>query len=387
VNPPSFVVFSDDWGAHPSSAQHLFRQICRTHQALWVNTIGMRRPTFSVADLRKVRDKVGRMLGASPKPRHHAVIATNPAVCQPLMFPYSNIRAIRAFNARSVIRTVEAEIGRAGLSQPIVVTTVPNACDYAESAAGRRVVYYCVDDFSQWPGLDSRLVRSMEDRLVRRADVIVATSENLRARLALSGKPTHLLTHGVDAVHFTQSDVPEHAVLAAIARPRVGYFGLIDDRMDRNLVAAVARAMPEVAFVFAGPVEADLSQLRAIPNVTFTGRLPYAELPSFIAGLDVLLLPYKADEFGDTLAPLKLKEYLITGKPVISTPIAEAKRMADHLFLAATAQDWIATLQEFRKSSGRVRGDMSQVLGAETWEAKAAQFISMCTAGSESQHA
>src|SRR5690606_38771184 len=116
---------------------------------------------------------------------------------------------------------------------------------------------------------------------------------------------------------FGQPQRAEHASLAGIPRPRIGYFGLIDERSDQELIAALAERMPDHSFVLAGPVATAVQRLAALRNVHFTGAIPYAELPALAHGLDVLFLPYGLNAFTRTLSPLKLLEYLATGKPVV----------------------------------------------------------------------
>jgi len=261
----------------------------------------------------------------------------------------------------------------------VIVTTVPNAGDYGELFGQALVVYYCVDDFSEWPGLDAELVREMEQRLIERADVFIATSSRLRERLAAFGKPTHLLTHGVDVAHFSRQASEEHLCLRGIQKPRAGFFGLIDARMDQELLGLVADRMPEMAFVLAGPVEAPVRALSARKNVHFTGPIAYDQLPSLIAGLDVLLIPYVAGALGDSLSPLKLKEYLATGKPIVSTPIAEAQAQAPHVIAAGSADEWARELHKaLHVDLAARRGIIMPLIEAESWAHKAAILVDLC---------
>jgi len=373
-----FVVFSDDWGEHPSSSQHLFGQLAGEHRILWVNTIGMRRPTLSLTDLGKVVSKVSRMLNRSAAGAVSKA-PSNIRVCQPFMLPYSNIGAVRRLNKASVVRSVGQAARAAGIVDPVLVTTVPNACDYAATVPKDLVVYYCVDDFSAWPGLDASLVRGMEDMLVQRADVLLATSRKLYERLSASGKPVHMLTHGVDIDLFGREAPAEHPCLAGLRRPRAGYFGLIDDRTDKRLLEAVARRMPDFELVLTGRVETAVDALSALGNVHFTGPVPYRDLPALIAGLDVLLLPYAVNEFSDTLSPLKMKEYLATGKPVISTPIAEARAMSEYVTLAGTAEEWEAALRAaLSVDVAQRKRALATVMRGESWGAKAERLQMLC---------
>jgi glycosyltransferase involved in cell wall biosynthesis len=302
------------------------------------------------------------------------------------MLPYSNVGLVRRFNALSVKRTVRACLDELGVVDPCVVATVPNACDYLDGIGGGRVVYYCVDDFAEWPGHQSDLVRAMEDRLVSRADVLVATSNKLYERLRKSGKPTSLLTHGVDIDLFAADAPAEHSALAGIPRPRAGYFGLFDERSDQQLIADLAAQVPDYSFVFAGPVETSVARLEQLRNVHFTGPIPYTELPAFIAGMNALLIPYAVNEFADSLSPLKLKEYLATGKPVISTPIADMRQWQGDVAVGNGAAEWADLLHAAESEDVAMRRKRaSSLLAGETWRDKAVELLRLCKPEAETR--
>lgn len=373
-----YLVFSDDWGDHMSSSQHIFRHIAREHPVTWVNTIGMRNPKLTLRDARKAWRKLSRMCSrGAARPKPPTDHAPRVKVCQPFMLPFAARRVVRAFNVASVTRALRREIGDLD-RRTVVVTTVPNAGDYAELLRHATVVYYCVDDFALWPGHQAELVRDMEQRLIARADVLVAASPKLYERLAASGKPTVLLTHGVDVDLFTQPRTA-HARLAGIPKPRAGFFGLIDARLDERLIAEVAERMPDFSFVLSGPIELQLETLARQPNVHFTGPIPYRELPSLVAALDVLFIPYSVGELGDTLSPLKLKEYLVTGKPIVSTPISEARLRAPHVVTAASPEEWIRALRSaLTEDPDTRRRAILPAMEAESWAAKARTLLGVC---------
>ena len=378
----SFIVFSDDWGEHPSSCQHLFRQIAGRFPVLWVNTIGMRQPKLAWSDVRKAWLKVSKMLRGARDGRRERVSDVPVHVCQPFMLPFSSIGGVRRFNRRSVLRAVREAAAALSLRHIVVVSTVPNACDYVSDLGADRVVYYCVDDFTQWPGLEHDLVRAMERQLIDRSDVLVATSTELHRKLAAgSDKSPHLLTHGVDIGLFSGEATSEHACLAHIPKPRAGYFGLFDERSDQALISAVAAANRHIAFVFTGPVATDVSVLQREPNIYFTGSVDYAELPVLVKGLDALFIPYLVNAFTASISPLKLKEYLVTGKPVIVTPMAEAVRLAEHISIASDASEWTKALNAaLRADVPARRKTVVAALQGESWAEKARQFLAMCGA-------
>lgn len=375
---PDFLVFSDDWGEHPSSCQHIFRHIAKDHRVLWVNTIGMRNPTFTLRDARKVVRKVAKMMGAGQTLATADIADGHLTVCQPLMFPGIQSSIVRAFNARSVTTAVRSRLQGLGVHDPIVVSTVPNVVDYPNLLRGRQLIYYCVDDFSLWPGVDAELVRAMESRLIARADCLIAVSEVLQVRITAPGKRAHLLTHGVDVELFLTPATREHPVLSDIPKPRAGFFGLIDGRMDWELVVSLAQQMPDTAFVLAGPVDASAGELPQIKNLHVVGSIRYAELPELIAGLDVLILPYRTGALAAALSPLKLKEYLATGKPVISAPIAAAVEWAGSLAVARTPAEWVVSLHQSLCSLDQRTLRIPEHLAVQSWKSKAQKLLSLC---------
>lgn len=341
----------------------------------------MRNPTFSRTDAKKILRKTQKMFSFPRKKKISAkkVLSENDniVVKQPVMLPFSNFSLVRLFNRISVVRSVRKQLTEMQLEKIILVTTVPNAAYFIGHCWENKVVYYCVDDFIKWPGHEKELVRQMEDELIEKTDVFIATSENLYKKLSIYGKPIHLLTHGVDLDHFSKYKGPEHHLLHDIPKPRVGYFGLFDDRSDKVLLAEVAKSLPSVSFVITGRVETDVSSLTSIKNVYFTGSVPYRELPAVVKGWEVCFLAYQVNDLTDAIQPLKIKEYLAAGKPVISTPIAEIKRLSKHVvYVASSIEEWEFAIQ---KALSEKKKDISQstyaLLENESWQKKANDLI------------
>ena len=149
--------------------------------------------------------------------------------------------------------------------------------------------------------------------------------------------------------------------------------------MDWELLIPLVKRMPEVSFVFAGPVDASAAELPQLENIHFIGRVEYRELPKFVAGLEALMLPYRTGELSEAISPLKLKEYLATGKPVVSTPIAEARRWSDVICNAETVVEWndvLSRLGDRLPNLPRLADDRR--LFKESWKHKADKFLEIC---------
>ncbi len=385
----NFLVFSDDWGVHPSSCQHIFRILSRTHPTVWVNTVGMRPPRLDWADARKVLTKVSRMLRPAPAPTPSPSVVEDEGrrvrVCAPFMLPFQRPAVLRQWSSRSVVRRVRRELAASDMTEYCLVTTVPNVWEAVPRLGASRVVYYCVDDFSEWPGLEKESILAMEQRLLRSVDRMICTSSALHERFA-SAYPTTLLTHGVDLATFAGDAGKEHRLLDDIPAPRVGYFGLFDQRTDHELLAAVATRLPGVSFVITGPTEGGMGSLGELENVHFTGPVAYDELPAVVSGWKACLLPYRINALTENINPLKLKEYLASGKPVLSTPLPEAQRLAPHVRIAASVEDWCAVVRSAVDGDWTVdRDERLAFLGDHTWDCKAEEFLRICQGENEKQ--
>ena len=373
-----FVVFSDDWGEHQSSCQHIFKHIIKNYKVLWVNTIGMRGVKFTKTDLKKVILK-GRKMFARANRTHSVLSRNTPAnleVIQPFMLPFVTAPSVRKFNAKCVINAVNKKLKELGESSPIIVTTVPNACDYVGFLGEKKVVYYCVDDFKEWPGLKKQMVNEMEENLIAKADCFIATSSKLYDRLKAAGKSVELLTHGVDLEHFKELPEREHYLLNEIPKPRVGYFGLFDERSDQELICNIANGMPNVSFVITGDVVIDISKLRKVPNIYFTGSVSYEELPSIVSGWDVCMLPYKINTLSESINPLKLKEYIATGKPICATCLPEVSFYRQSVQVYSTVEEWIEWLDRYFSQLKHDHFCNIEVILNESWSGKSEKFLS-----------
>lgn len=370
------LVFSDDWGRHPSSCQHLIGRLLDNDRTVhWINTIGMRGPRLDRATVRRVLEKIGHWApsgqeAARPSSRRQ------PQVLNPKMWPWFSHPWDRALNRRLLQRQLQSLV--ATFSQPpIVVTTIPIVADLIGSFPATRWVYYCVDDFGEWPGLDGRVMRAMEAALIERADVLIAVSEPLRERLGADGRTTHLLTHGVD-LEFWADGSEENPALARIKSlhpPLVVFWGLIDRRMDTAFVERLSADLEQGTILLVGPQDNVDPALVRLGRVVLHPALPMEALPALARSSSVLIMPYADLPVTRMMQPLKLKEYLATGQPVVVRDLPSTRPWTDCLDVAETPSAFSSLVRE-RLSGGlpaTQRLARNRLLG-ESWAEKAASF-------------
>ena len=287
-----------------------------------------------------------------------------------------------ALNRRAVRRAIEREAQRLGMHAPMVVTTVPNGVDGAGVASSQLLVYYCVDDFTHWPGVDTVAAGALESELLGCCDLVLATSQHLVDTRRSPRGPTALFPHGVDIDHLARASDPATVPLAGIrrGRPVLGYLGLLDARFDVPLVTAVAAARPDWDVVLVGPVDASPDPRLARARVRRVPAVSYERVPEALAAFDVAILPYVRNELTRAINPLKLREYLASGRPVVATPLPEVARYAPAVALADTLEAFVAAVERNLAGPRDRRAERAALLAGESWDDRADGFIARCRA-------
>jgi glycosyltransferase involved in cell wall biosynthesis len=242
-----------------------------------------------------------------------------------------------------------------------------------------KVVYYCVDDHASFSGYNRAQVLSDEKELCRRSDLVITTAMALQAAKASWNPNTILVPHGVDYEHFSRAVREElscPADLAAIPKPRLGFFGLIRDWVDVDLLAQVAQRRTDWHFVMIGDADSNLNigKYRSIPNLHFLGRKPYETLPAYCRHLDIGLIPFKINDLTVAVNPIKLREYLAAGLPVISTPLPEVKLYEKYVEIINSPEAFISAVEKSLSAPATDRIIRHDAMASETWPQKVAQI-------------
>jgi len=219
---------------------------------------------------------------------------------------------------------------------------LPSAVRYVGKFGEELLVYYVTDEFSQFKHLDGQKMAAMDREMCERADLVFATAHTLVERKKQFNPETHLASHGVDHAHFAStlaestSLAPEMAALPP--GPVIGFVGLIESWIDLALIEAIAERRPHWQIVLIGKSNVDLSSLKRHDNIHLLGRKPYAELPRYLKAFTVGVIPFVLNELTLNVNPIKLREYLSAGLPVVSSDIPEVRSYADDrdCFVAAS---------------------------------------------------
>lgn len=262
-----------------------------------------------------------------------------------------------------------------GITNPTAWFYTPMALPLADGLRPRAIVYDCMDDLVSFKGAPPAMAAREAD-LLRRADVVFTGGPSLyRAR---QGRHTniHCFPSSVDAAHFgrARSPLPDPADQAGRPQPRLGFFGVIDERFDVPLLAALAEARPDWQFVLVGPVvKIDPATLPRLPNILYTGQRDYAELPAYLANWDVCLLPFALNEATRFISPTKTLEYMAAERPIVSTPIADvAEPYGEIVYLGATPATFLSACERALQAPAKEKearvAAMREVLAGTSWD-------------------
>lgn len=214
------------------------------------------------------------------------------------------------------------------LTKPICWYYTPMALTYSRTLDAGAVVYDCMDELSAFKNAPPELLK-LEQELFEHADVVFTGGHSLQEAKRARHGHVYPFPSSVDVAHFgkARTITQEPADQAAIPHPRLGFFGVIDERMDLDLVGALAAAHPEWHIVMLGPcVKIAESSLPQAPNIHYLGMKKYEELPAYLSGWEVALLPFAMNESTRFISPTKTPEYLAAGCHVVSTPVRDVVR-------------------------------------------------------------
>ncbi|MCA1817265.1 MAG: glycosyltransferase [Acidobacteria bacterium] len=376
----SIVCFGgeDWWYHHPHSKNHLMRRFARAgNRVVFVNSISMGLPSLSNKDLlprlrRKLRSyaKLARTTGEGI------------TVVSPAALPFHGSAAARAANRRLLAAQIGLLARRRGLSKPILWIAIPTAADMIGCLGESLVVYHVSDKYDanlMDHATDPATIRRLHERAIDRADLVFYSGRKLLDEATRGRERSYLLEQAVDFEHWSRVGAKGDGALriapeiAAIPRPRLGYFGAIEPWLvDQELVKRAARERPSWRWVFIGNKSRGM-EIEELPNTHFLPAVAYDVLPRYAAGFDVCVLPWETERaFTSYGSAIKVREYLATGKPVVISPLPEYEPMRDVLRIARSREDFFRLVEDALAEDDEEASRRRQESVKEgTWDARA----------------
>lgn len=358
-----------DWWYHNRGHfdTQVLRRLAHRWPVLFVNSIAVRMP--SLAHKTQFAGRIGRKLKSIA--RGTVNVENQLWVYSPFSVPGQTGRKLTNWALAPQIRAAAA---RAGISNPLLWIHCPAGAEIVERMHGAGVIFQRTDRFEAYPEADPNVVGAQVRDLKERADLTLYAAPHLMEAERSEVRRALLVTHGVDFEMFAAAgrlEGSDPGDMAGVKRPRAGFIGGIDHHtFDPELFVAVARSLPEVSFVMVGACSLPEGWC-PLDNVHFVGRKPYEEVARYMAAMDALIMPWNASDWIKACNPVKLKEYLAVGRPVISTDFPALDGWRELVRTAAGSEEFSGAIRTALATPYDAERARAAVAG-ESWDGKAA---------------
>lgn len=378
------IYFGNDWNAeNRTSSHHIAARLAKKHPLLYVDCPGLRAPKASGRDVKKLVKKL-RQAAALPRKvgdqTWHMVLP---------QFPFRRLPLASELNRELGALLVRRAARHLGMERPLLWFAVPHPGILLGRLGERFSVYYCIDDYSALPDVDKPQIRAMDRSLTENANQVFVSAQTLFD--AKSGMNPNLVysPHGVDVEHFGRAASDSLAVAEParkLGHPVIGFFGLIEGWIDLELLHFLAKSRPSWTFLLLGRVAVDVSALQKLGNVVFPGPQPYGDLPSWAKAFDVAIYPGGQNEFVRNANPLKIREYLATGKPVVSVSSREVERFRGVVRIANTHEEFLREIDDaLANDTPAAREERLQMVSTMSWDARVDEVMARVEATMSAQ--
>lgn len=369
----NIICFAKDWSEDPTSNNHVMQCLAKHNKVLWLNSIALRTPNFAnKRDLKKIAKKLKDFF------RGYQQVEENMWVYTPIVLPFPHNRIAIFLNRHILKATVAFLRWKLEMKDYQLWTFLPTMSEYAGELNESILVYYCTDEHGQFSYLDTDKIIEKEQELMRKSDVVFATANLLLERKQQHNQESYLASHGVGYKHFAQAlndstPIPED--ILNIPKPILGFFGLIHDWIDLELIEYLAKQRPDWSIVMIGQANVSVERLEKLSNVHLLGRKPYEQLPGYCKVFSLGLIPFTINELTVHVNPIKMKEYFSAGLPVVSTPLPEVKYYNELCSIESDYEKFLhACSSAIQDNTPENKQKLSSMMQKETWEAKVDQL-------------
>lgn len=375
------ILFSTaDWDApYWTNKQHTAKNLAlKGITVLYIESIGLRRPNItSGVDIARIFRRLLRSFQGVHKADESIFILS------PLIIPFKHhwflVRWLNNFLLRYAIGVFIKRIQKAnGGRRPIFWSYHPYALDAIPRGRNWPIIYHCVDDLSSVPGIDGKAFNIAEQNFLKNVDLVFTTSNALYEKCKVFNNNVYNFPNVVDFEHFSQATESSNfpLKLESIPHPRIVYVGVLSDfKVDFELIYQVVKLSPQWQFILIGEEREGQSnslvkKLRLEPNVHFVGYVKYADLPKYLSGMDVAILPTLINSYTKSMFPMKYYEYISAGLPVVSTPLDFVEEYFSEVMIGHNAETFVEGIR-VQLNCGKITAFQAfNIVGVNTWSAR-----------------
>lgn len=347
------------------------------NRILFIENTGIRAP--SLTDIPRLKKRIINWFKSVKGFRKEM---DNLYVYSPLILPFPYFKIARWINRYLLFKPLIRWMRVMEFYEPIIWTFLPTpiVLDLIEEIPYKAFVYYCTDNFPATSKAAQKVIK-YERQVLRRADIVFVMAKNMLNYCLTYNKNITCIPMGVDTEVFSRVDDinTKPTEIENIHNHIIGYIGGIRQSVDQRLMGYLAEKLVDCTFIFVGPIQTDSSFMKRFKNIIFIGRKLHSELPKYIKHFDACIIPYKKDDYTDNISSAKLNEYLIMGKPVISTNLKEIenfnKENENIVYIANSYQDFANLILEAIKQDNEVlKCERIEIARKNSWDNKIEQM-------------
>ncbi|NYT46305.1 glycosyltransferase [Alcaligenaceae bacterium] len=364
-----------------TNKQHVALELSRLgHRVLYVDSLGLRRPTASARDLRRIGK---RLMKAVRPPRK---VRDNLWVWSPVVLPWQRYSVIRRINRLLLNAGLWLWMKALGLKRQWLWTYNPLTTAFFDLRSFDCCIYHCVDEIKAQPGMPVEALEQAEEDLSRRVAIIFATSTQLAETRRVWNAHTYYLPNVADFQHFNTALDPRTVIpadLAAIPGPRMGFIGAISGyKVDLKLIRHLAESRPDWSIILIGEVGegdpwTDASLLHGLDNLHLLGPRAYEDLPAYLKGFDAALLPNLVNDYTDAMFPMKFFEYLAAGCPVVSVKLKALEEFTAVASVTSNPAEFTAAIEQVLGGNAPDLEQRLSMARAHTYEARTLRMLAL----------
>lgn len=365
----NILIFGEDWGRFPSTTQHIGKILIKQNRVFWVGSLGHRKPKLVWSDALRIIEKIGNIFfnrNRKQKPSEHE---PSPVIINFPWIPYHDSSLITWINRRFLIKKINKIVEKHNLEDYVLITSTPLLGSVINDLNPKSSHYLCLDDYSEFDGaFKSLLVK--ENKLLQHVDTNFSISDKLAQTKEPKNGKSVFITQGVEVDHFSKPNKTVPDSLKQVRRPVIGFFGLITEWVDIELIMHAAGELTDYTFVIIGQSTVDISGFKKHKNIIHTGLIPYAKLPDYASVFDVGTIPFRVNELTLACNPLKMIEYFALGLPVVSTALPEVEKFGDAVLISHTKEEYVLQLKNAVESiSPKTREAKIALANQYSWSA------------------
>ena len=306
-------------------------------------------------------------------------------------FPLNRVELFNRLNRQLLVGRLKAIQRKLGLERPVLFLNHTFDAHHFFGCFGERLTCYdCTDNYYAYKPIgpeDTDRYWRNERLLASRANLVFVVSEELHRIYSSINPNTYLVPNGADFSGYARAALQETPIskdMADIKHPVLGFVGELKEKIDLELIEQIAISRPEWSVALIGPVvplEFDLRRFKDRPNVHYLGKKPVSLLPNYLRAIDVCLLPLRESEYNKSVDPLKLYEYLATGKPVVSTNVAPVRRFEELVYVAKDRTEFVRKVEQaLAEDSQELRHSRQRVAQENSWDKRVEQIYQLVQA-------